>query len=48
MKLLNIPIGLLINFNEMRLIDGVHRLLLPGANSPEDFEQEETEKAEDW
>ena len=34
MKLMNIPIGLLINFNEMRLIDGVHRLLLPGANSP--------------
>lgn len=34
MKLMNIPIGLLINFNEMRLIDGVHRLLLPEANSP--------------
>ena len=32
MKLLNIPIGLLINFNEMKLIDGVHRLILPGAN----------------
>lgn len=32
MKLLNIPIGLLINFNEMRVINGVHRLILPGAN----------------
>lgn len=46
MKLLNIPIGLLINFNEMRLIDGVHRLLLPGANITEGFEQEGIEKAE--
>ena len=32
MKILNVPLGLLINFNEMRLIDGVHRLILPGAN----------------
>jgi GxxExxY protein len=32
MKLLNVPIGLLINFNEIRLTDGVHRLILPGAN----------------
>jgi GxxExxY protein len=32
MKLLNVPIGLLINFNEMKLIDGVHRLILPKAN----------------
>ena len=32
MKLLDIPIGLLINFHEMKLIDGVHRLILPGAN----------------
>ncbi len=32
MKLLNIPIGLLINFHEMKLADGVHRLILPGAN----------------
>jgi GxxExxY protein len=33
MKLLNIPIGLLINFHEMKLTDGVHRLILPGANN---------------
>jgi GxxExxY protein len=32
MKLLNIPIGLLINFHEMKLTDGVRRLILPGAN----------------
>jgi GxxExxY protein len=32
MKLLSIPIGLLINFNEVRLIDGVHRLILPVTN----------------
>ncbi len=32
MKLLNLPVGLLINFNETRLTDGVSRLILPGAN----------------
>ena len=32
MKLIDIPLGLLINFHEMELIDGVHRLILPGAN----------------
>lgn len=32
MKLLDVPIGLLINFNELKLIDGVSRLILPGAN----------------
>jgi len=32
MKLLDIPIGLLINFHEMKLSDGVHRLILPDAN----------------
>lgn len=32
MKLLNIPVGLPINFHEERLVDGVHRLILPGAN----------------
>jgi GxxExxY protein len=33
MKLLDVPIGLLINFHELKLVDGVHRLLLPGANT---------------
>ena len=32
MKLLNVPVGLLINFHEMKLVDGVHRIILPGAN----------------
>ncbi|MFO1477439.1 MAG: GxxExxY protein [Verrucomicrobiota bacterium] len=32
MKLLNVPIGLLINFHELKLTHGVHRLILPGAN----------------
>ena len=34
MKLLDIPLGLLINFHEALLKQGVHRLMLPGANSP--------------
>lgn len=32
MKLLNIPIGLLINFNVSKLTDGVSRLILAGAD----------------
>jgi GxxExxY protein len=32
MKLLDVPVGLLINFNNLKLVDGVHRLILPGAN----------------
>ena len=32
MKLLDIPLGLIINFNELKLTDGVARLILPGAN----------------
>ncbi len=32
MKLLNVPLGLLINFHEMKLVDGVVRMILPGAN----------------
>ena len=32
MKLLNVPVGLLINFHEMKVIDGIHRLIRPGAN----------------
>ena len=40
MKLLNVPLGLLINFHEIRLADGIVRMILPGANregdGPED------------
>ena len=32
LKLLNIPIGLLINFHERKVTDGVSRLILAGAN----------------
>jgi GxxExxY protein len=32
MKLLEVPIGLLVNFHQLKLIDGVKRLILPGAN----------------
>ena len=34
MKLLNIPVGLLINFHESILKNGISRLILPGANQP--------------
>ena len=32
MKLLHVPLGLLINFHEMKVTGGVVRLILPGAN----------------
>ncbi len=32
MKLLDVPLGLLLNFHEMKLTGGVQRLILPGAN----------------
>ena len=32
LKLLDVPLGLLINFYEVRLVDGVTRLLIPGLN----------------
>jgi GxxExxY protein len=32
MKLLDMPLGLIINFNSPKLTDGVSRLILPGAN----------------
>jgi len=32
MKLLNVPIGLLFNFHEVRMRDGIYRMILPGAN----------------
>lgn len=34
MKLLEVPIGLLINFHEVVLKNGFSRLILPGANLP--------------
>ena len=32
MKILDVPLGLLINFNTLKLTDGLARLILPGAN----------------
>ena len=32
MKLVDVPLGLLINFHEMKVTDGISRLILPGAN----------------
>jgi GxxExxY protein len=32
MKLLNVPLGLLFNFHEIKLVNGISRLLVPGAN----------------
>src|SRR5438045_8758053 len=32
MKLLNVPLGLLINFHELKVTEGINRLILPGAN----------------
>jgi GxxExxY protein len=32
MKLLDVPIGLIMNFHEEKLVDGISRLFLPGAN----------------
>ena len=34
MKLLNVPLGLLFNFHEPVLKDGIVRLILPGADQP--------------
>jgi GxxExxY protein len=35
MKLLDVPLGLIINFHEMKLTDGILRMILPGANREE-------------
>jgi GxxExxY protein len=34
MKLLDLPVGLLFNFHEFKLVDGISRLILHGANTP--------------
>jgi GxxExxY protein len=32
MRLLDIPIGLIINFHELKLTDGIVRMIIPGSN----------------
>lgn len=34
MKLLYVPLGLVLNFHEVKLADGISRMMLPGANAP--------------
>jgi GxxExxY protein len=41
MKLLDIPVGLLINFHEPVLKNGISRMLLPGANQIDGNEEDE-------
>jgi len=40
MKLLDIPVGLLINFHEPLLRNGIFRMILPGANPTEGSDSE--------
>ncbi|MEY2486345.1 MAG: hypothetical protein QOH39_1993 [Verrucomicrobiota bacterium] len=40
-KLLNIPVGLLINFHERVLKNGIYRMILPSANGSESSEDSE-------
>ena len=41
MKLLDVPIGLLINFHEGVLKNGISRMILPGANRAEGSEDDD-------
>ena len=41
MKLLNVPLGLLINFHEPILKNGISRMILPGADITEDRKDSE-------
>jgi GxxExxY protein len=41
MKLLDIPIGLLINFHEPILKNGISRMMLPGANQAEEYQSQD-------
>ncbi len=34
MKLMDVPLGLVMNFHEIILTAGIHRMMLPGANRP--------------
>jgi GxxExxY protein len=45
MKLLDAPLGLLINFHAMKLVDGLHRLILPGADGSGFGDRKRTDNA---
>ena len=44
MKLLDVPLGLLMNFHEERLIDGVSRMILRGAAGGEKSQEGDQQK----
>ena len=54
MKLLNVPIGFIINFYELKLANGLVRMILPGANhgttlDPDlNKQQKETKLTKNW
>jgi GxxExxY protein len=39
MKLLNVPLGLILNFHEIKLTDGISRRILPGAGPPNEVDR---------
>lgn len=43
-KLLNVPLGLLTNFHQERLVDGISRMILPGARCTEGNEASKEKK----
>jgi len=45
MKLLNVPLGLVINFHELKLTDGIVRMILPGANLENEAGRDELEES---
>ena len=49
MKLLDIPLGLVINFHEMKLSDGVVRMVLPGPTEKSEQKQtKETKNSDEY
>jgi GxxExxY protein len=38
MKLLDVPLGLILNFHEVKVVEGMSRLILPGAGLPDVIE----------
>jgi GxxExxY protein len=47
MKLLNAPVGLLINFHEITLKEGIYRLILPGTRASYSYTCIETKGSEE-
>jgi hypothetical protein len=47
MKLLNVPLGLLLNFHDLTLVDGMSRLVLPRANKTGTEGHQDNEEEQD-